>query len=320
VKYSNQRIDKRKIKQSGVTLLELMLALALGIIVVAVLLKMFDASHINYRNISALNELEENVALSNDMMTKELQKAGYRPFSSVIASSTWQRAVKDLTGLDGLAAEVSKELADKGMPGVIHPVYYLSHQGASMDDLRNLHINGGVDSDIVRVYFFGDEEHLMRGCAGTRIPYYSIGYSQFYVQNNNLFCSDGYYWTSFDRSQSEHIAGNPMVLLRGTVDQMFIRYLVSVNHGYPTASNCNTQQGRYRAYMTAQNLENYCTGQNLINTLRNILVELDLNSSKHNIVSRNRLGLNYDASGAASDNGHLMKQTIFTVAMRNRMD
>lgn len=64
-------------KQAGFTLVELMVALTLGLIVIAALIGVFIANNQNYRQNEALAVLQDNARFALDVMSRDLAMAGY---------------------------------------------------------------------------------------------------------------------------------------------------------------------------------------------------------------------------------------------------
>jgi type IV pilus assembly protein PilW len=64
-------------RQQGITLLELMIALTLGLIVIAALVGVFMASSQNFRQNQALATLQDNARFALDSLSRDLAMAGY---------------------------------------------------------------------------------------------------------------------------------------------------------------------------------------------------------------------------------------------------
>lgn len=64
-------------KQAGFTLVELMVALTLGLIVIAALIGVFIANNQNYRQNEALAVVQDNARFALDVMSRDLAMAGY---------------------------------------------------------------------------------------------------------------------------------------------------------------------------------------------------------------------------------------------------
>lgn len=63
-------------RQIGFTLIELMIALALGALVVIGVLNVMSANRVNYRNNEALSELQENARTAFELMGRDIRQAG----------------------------------------------------------------------------------------------------------------------------------------------------------------------------------------------------------------------------------------------------
>ena len=64
-------------RQSGLTLIELMLAMTLGLLLISVMLEMYLASQRSYRLQMALSLIQENAKTVIDSLTSDIRKAGY---------------------------------------------------------------------------------------------------------------------------------------------------------------------------------------------------------------------------------------------------
>lgn len=266
-------------KQMGLTLLELMIALSLGVIVVAMLLKMFDGSHINYRTVSALNEIEENAAFVNDFFNAEIKKVGHRPLTEIRKTQGWARSIDQ-----------------------VRPVV---NDSDAQFPFRPMTRNG---QDALRIYFIGDDEHDIQHCAGASVVDGRVGYSEFFVDpaTNSLMCQGGF------ANGDEDAA--PVTIIDGGIDQLNFRYLVDLNR--VEAENCTGgiagELSTLQAYLAVGQID--CASDNKRNKIRSVLVEVDLISTKDNIATRVQA---LDKSPAASAAGKLGRQVVFSVNVEN---
>lgn len=70
-------LPRHPIRQQGLTLVELMIALTLGLIVIAALVGVFMSSNQSYRQNEALGGLQDNARFALDSMGRDLAMAGY---------------------------------------------------------------------------------------------------------------------------------------------------------------------------------------------------------------------------------------------------
>ena len=89
-----------KIKQCGFTLVELLIALALGIIVLAVIFSAFRSQHDSYSIQSQVTMTQQNIRAALQMITRDIQMAGY--YTNLVDSeygSDWDNnpATDDIT-------------------------------------------------------------------------------------------------------------------------------------------------------------------------------------------------------------------------------
>ena len=113
---SNNRI----LKQSGVTVVELMVALVLSLILMAGVLQVYFGSKTTYRITEGLSRLQENTRASAEMLAKEIRMAGYVPCSqpqnaaSIVDSSEWWADFFDtpIRGYEGDTSTASFPVSD----------------------------------------------------------------------------------------------------------------------------------------------------------------------------------------------------------------
>ncbi|MFT5084486.1 MAG: type IV pilus assembly protein PilW [Lentisphaeria bacterium] len=82
----NDPVKKLKVgkgKQGGVTLVELLIAMTLGLFLIAGVVEVLIISRVSYSNQDALSELQENSRFAMDFITRDLRAAGYAGCSQV---------------------------------------------------------------------------------------------------------------------------------------------------------------------------------------------------------------------------------------------
>ncbi|OGQ97613.1 MAG: hypothetical protein A2521_10570 [Deltaproteobacteria bacterium RIFOXYD12_FULL_57_12] len=90
-------------KRQGFSLVELMVALALSLLVMGFLARLFISQKKNYDDQAVISEMQENVKTGMLMMTTELTSAGYNPAGAagagiIQADATVLRVTMDLNG------------------------------------------------------------------------------------------------------------------------------------------------------------------------------------------------------------------------------
>lgn len=115
-------------KQSGLTIVELMVGLMLSLLLVAGVLQVYLGSQTTYKVTEGLSRLQENTRTSAELLAKEIRMAGYIPCSqpqsatSIVNNNEWWTALfeQPIRGYEGESGTTSfpAELTDSGaIPG-----------------------------------------------------------------------------------------------------------------------------------------------------------------------------------------------------------
>ena len=86
----------RRIRQVGLTLVELMVAMLLGLVVVGAVVSVLLSSRQSYTTINALSQVQDNARIAFELMARDIRQAGSSPcgnsnVSDVLAGTGWYR-------------------------------------------------------------------------------------------------------------------------------------------------------------------------------------------------------------------------------------
>jgi len=99
-----RQIQKIPAFQHGLSLVELLIAMALGLLLMTGVISIFISAKQGYTNQDATSQLQENARFALEMMTREIRMAGYGGCSDAIS------VANTLDGYTGLAANFSEGL------------------------------------------------------------------------------------------------------------------------------------------------------------------------------------------------------------------
>jgi len=96
-------------QRCGFTLIELIIAMAIGLLILGASYRVFEAQNKILKNQEQIVELQQNVRAAMDMLTREVRMAGYNPasvaFTSVVVGSSQLKIKADLDGNAGIAGQ-----------------------------------------------------------------------------------------------------------------------------------------------------------------------------------------------------------------------
>ena len=127
---------------TGFTLTELMVAMGIGMVVLAAVTTTFMAQAKFYNGQEQINEMQQNARGALDVIMRELKMAGYKPnggtFDGVTYSTSQLRIQADLVDNDGLTTGTNEDV-----------IY--SYDSANKQILRN----GQILADNIMAFTFG---------------------------------------------------------------------------------------------------------------------------------------------------------------------
>ncbi|MHB8828461.1 MAG: PilW family protein [Syntrophales bacterium] len=96
-------------QRCGFTLIELMIAMAIGLLILSASYRVFETQNKILKNQEQIVEMQQNVRAAMDMLTREVRMAGYNPanaaFTGVAVSSSQLEIKADLDGSAGIAGQ-----------------------------------------------------------------------------------------------------------------------------------------------------------------------------------------------------------------------
>ena len=141
-------------KQSGFTLVELMVASTVGLILVAIIAQIYIGSKQTYRTQDDLSRLQEEGRYAMELINRSLRLAGYRADFTQTYASLFPAATEAIGGLEGATATIS-------------------------DTLIVRHYGSGVT---------GTPDNSIRDCAGTGVDGTTRAQMTFSVAGGALVC------------------------------------------------------------------------------------------------------------------------------------
>lgn len=181
----------------GLTLVELMVALTLGLIVIGALVAVFFSSNQTYRQNEAIAGLQDNARFALELITRDLAMAGYwggvravDAIDNVRVSAAARTAVarSSATGDCGPAGQTGNTywLFDTAVPIEFHS-YTDSLQTISNDFACLLPANLQPHSDVVMIRRVSGAAQAITSSAGTPTPV--LVNNRFYVKTNRNIAS-----------------------------------------------------------------------------------------------------------------------------------
>ena len=135
----------RKRKQSGLTLIELMIGLVIGLIVIGAVLYVFLGSRLTYKYNDAMGRIQENGRIAIDMISQDLRMTGfigcrrlwaYTASGQITFSGGFQSEIESLLGWESGLMDV----AEKGF--ILNPAS--APAGFQLDDTDSLIVLAGA--------------------------------------------------------------------------------------------------------------------------------------------------------------------------------
>lgn len=160
------------VNQFGFSLVELMVALALGLVLIFGAIQVFTASKQTYRVNEAMSRLQENARFAMDILTRDIRQAGFMGCSSLISNShnglqSIPASFNPRAGIEGWdatgTAYGSFQISIGDAPKDASASGWTTAAGSSLDP----NTNSMPNSDIIRVWRAEDEPAVINNITGT---------------------------------------------------------------------------------------------------------------------------------------------------------
>lgn len=140
-------------KQQGLTLVELMIALTLGLIVIAVVVGVFLSTSQNGRQNEAIAAVQDNARFAMDSVARDLAMAGYwggvRPIDAELNLKVSASARSDAAAATGTCGPAG-EAPDVWLFAVATPIQFRNHLDAQLPCLIDADVQDNTDVLVIR--------------------------------------------------------------------------------------------------------------------------------------------------------------------------
>ncbi|MFZ3218581.1 MAG: PilW family protein [Rhodoferax sp.] len=229
-------------RQSGVTLIELLISITLGLVVVTALVVIYTSGSTATRNAQAQAQMNEDAQMALDVISQELRRAGYNPIRSGGAVNDLGQAGWNLFACDTGFADTT--LAN---------VSALTCKASGSDAALAVVYEGDPASGKWSKKALVTDPTLLQDCLGTGVaatagtPNYYKMQARLYVANNALNCRG-----SGDLTQTQVLAENieSMSLSFAVTDPAVL--VSQTVMGYLTATEINTPIASLNAWTSLQ--------------------------------------------------------------------
>ena len=182
MKFKQKMLFKKPTNQLGVTLIEMLIALALGIFLLAGILQVFVGSKQSFEVISAQSAMQETGRFSMVLVEKVARGAGYINLSAVTAA--------DFSSMmDNIASSENFFNEFNSGNGFVSSSIVTGNNGCLGACSRKT--DGGVNSDSFSVRMHGDSNGSLQDCQGNALPVAAdteVRMTYFLSANNELSC------------------------------------------------------------------------------------------------------------------------------------
>lgn len=139
--------------QAGLTLVELMIALTLGLIIIAVVVGVFFSTSQNSRQNEALATVQDNARFALDAIGRDLAMAGYwggvRPIDALLSIKVSADARAAAAGAIGSCGPAG-EAADVWLLDIAHPLQFRNHLSPQLPCLVSAGVQDNTDVLVIR--------------------------------------------------------------------------------------------------------------------------------------------------------------------------
>ena len=269
--------------QRGFTLIEMMIALVLGLVISGAVIQTMVSSRVTNSLNQAVSQVQESGRFVMARLNREVIEAGR--YDQVVARVD--------TTVDPLVAAAFIQNRPVGLPGD-----YLS--SASLGSSQG---GSGADDELV-VNFLGRED-----CTGNRYGY--TGNDEFHVVNRYYVSGEKLYCSGYDGRALRGVK-----TAKGTSKSVVLMdNVVSFQVQYGVTATATGSQGQAVQYVTASQLSALrAVNRQVVSVRIGVLLKSDA-SQVSNIASRNIAVLN--ESAVTTDSGHYFQVFTQTLALRN---
>lgn len=166
-------------RQLGVTLIELLVSMAIGMIVIAAMVYVYAAGSSATRNAQALGQMNEDGQMALAVVTQELRNAGYNPSRAAVKNDLGQAGLSLLACDNGFTAAT---LSNASMAALAcNPA--ATAAGAALALI--------YEGDTATGKLSKTAPTQMQDCIGNGVALSGVAPSQFYIMQARLYVSNG---------------------------------------------------------------------------------------------------------------------------------
>jgi len=282
-------------RQAGLTLLELLIAMGLGLFLVAGLIQVLLANRVAFNVQENMSRIQEDGRFVTTVMNKAVSMAGYREDSTVAASTQFSTYTIPST------------------PALPPPITFNGAQVVRGTDDNGTGTTDEIQdgTDTVAVRFRGSTDNTTRDCHGTVIASGTIAINRFYVDEDTLYCRSDIYNPATGAVLS---AANPKQPLINNVEDMQVLYGMSTSGGTnDIAAEC------YIDASTTLGSGSDCTTLNYDQVV-SVRISLLLKSEDDNLTpDRSAQTYTFNGAIATAADSRLYRTLTTTIAIRNKI-
>jgi len=321
--------------QRGLSLIELLVAMAIGLIVVGVGASSYINVVTNSRTANVLGQMTENASIALGIIRAQVALAGYsRPVGVVKTNETVGGVVTEVNRMNRAYTGIATA-------GGTNNFIVGCDRGFTSNTAHELNISqltcatpgaGVSESDAIAVVYEADTSNTFptaagapTDCLGDTLPVRTeatlqanpvrLASNKFYIQNNNLMClGNGRDLTTnpLPPTPNDTISGAPQPLVENIYD-LQIRYGVAAIN--TTTGNPNREA---IAYLTASDI-NSIAGTDRWNRVVSAQICIEVRSSTNVPSNEQTTYLNCQGNVVASPAGQLARTFSTTVVLHNRI-
>ncbi|MGB6309569.1 MAG: prepilin-type N-terminal cleavage/methylation domain-containing protein [Steroidobacteraceae bacterium] len=161
------RVRTRR-SQRGFTLIEIMIALLIGVFMLAALITIVQANRVAYGDQNLLAQLQDNERMAMTLMTDVIQAAGYYPTTTPPSSTASQLLTAGIT--DGMSFAIGQSITGSyggGLPGDHISVRYMTASGDGILNCSGSSNTSGGNVLYYNQFYIAPSGHLVCEMNGT---------------------------------------------------------------------------------------------------------------------------------------------------------